>query len=283
MKRQYNMKTLIGQQESNRKYQEKRRRAAGVPTKEELRIKNMHIFIQVAENVHKNKYDYSKVVYVNSITKVKIRCPKHGVFYQIPDAHKTGQNCPKCALRMKHDGFRKTLSEFIDISNNKHDNKYDYSLSRYINNKTKLTIICPIHGQFTQRAGVHMRGQGCPCCGAEARIMASISSGELKVIEFLKEQNINFIPQKTFDGCKYKRLLSFDFYLPNYNLLIEFDGEQHYKFFKKFHSTLHGFEVQQTRDKIKTQYAYDNGIKLLRIRWDEEKMISNILNNFLFN
>lgn len=127
------MKSLIGQQESNRKHQEKRRRATNIPTKEELRIKNMNIFIQVSENIHKNKYDYST--------------------------------------------------------------------STYINNKTKLSIICPIHGQFIQRAGVHMRGQGCPSCGAEDRAKATISKGERKIIKFLKEQDINFIPQKTFVEC----------------------------------------------------------------------------------
>jgi len=128
-----------------------------------------------------------------------------------------------------------------------------------------------------------MRGQGCPCCGAEDRARATTSKGEHKIIKFLKEQDITFIPQKTFEKCKYKRLLSFDFYLPNRNILIEFDGEQHYRFVKKFHNTFGGFEIQQKRDKIKTQYAHDNEIKLLRIRWDEEKMIPNILNNFLFS
>jgi len=197
------MKPLIGQQESNRKHQEKRRRAAGIPTREQIRARNMQIFVQVSEKVHKNKYNYSDVVYVNSLTKVKIKCPNHDIFHQIPHAHKDGQGCPECALRKKHNGFRKSLKSFISESNIVHDNKYDYSETFYVNNKTKVDIICPEHGKFSQQAKAHLHGQGCPCCGAAARISITMSKGETKILNFLKNHHVDFIPQQTFKDCKY--------------------------------------------------------------------------------
>jgi len=65
-------------------------------------------------------------------------------------------------------------------------------------------------------------------------------------------------------------------------MLIEFDGKQHYEFVKKFHDNIEGFKIQQARDKIKTQYALDNNITLVRIRWDEESAIHDILYKSIF-
>lgn len=275
------MKRLIGQQESNRKHQEKRRRLAGVLSRGQERIKNMQLFLEVSEKIHKNKYDYTGVVYLNSISKIKIKCPKHDEFLQTPHAHKSGQGCPKCALDKKHNGFRKSLQSFIEDASIVHNNRYDYSKSLYINNKSKINIICVKHGIFSQRAGMHLRGQGCPCCGAEARASISMSKGEVRISNFLNEHSTDFISQKSFKGCKYINSLSFDFYLPQKNTLIEFDGEQHYRFIKKFHNNMDGFKTQKIRDNIKTQYAIDNDINLLRIRWDEIDIIADILHKLI--
>jgi len=144
-------------------------------------------------------------------------------------------------------------------------------------NSSKIDIICAEHGIFSQVAKSHLSGQGCPSCGAQARQSHTMSKGETKILNFLKENNIDFVPQKTFEDCKYKSLLSFDFYLPHQNILIEFDGQQHHVFVKQFHTNIMGFKIQQKRDEIKTQYAEDNNISLIRIRWDEENMIRDIL------
>jgi rubrerythrin len=120
-------------------------------------------FIEKAQLIHNNKYDYSKTEYINDKTKVCIICPIHGEFWMLPSnhIHKTHpQNCPLCS----HPSKRKTTEDFIVESKQVHGNKYDYSKVEYINNKTKVCIICPIHGEFWQIPSDHLRGSGCKFC-----------------------------------------------------------------------------------------------------------------------
>jgi hypothetical protein len=116
-------------------------------------------FIDRANKIHNNKYDYSLVEYKNSYSKIKIICPIHGIFEQQPQAHLNKQGCPKCSGKM-----RKTREEFISECSKIHNHKYDYSLVKYKNNKTKVKIICPTHGIFEQRADMHLQGYGCDRC-----------------------------------------------------------------------------------------------------------------------
>ena len=117
-------------------------------------------FINKAREVHGNKYDYSKVEYLNNHTKVCIICPIHGEFWQTPYSH-LKHGCPKCS-----NNKRLTTEEFIEKSRKVHGDKYDYSKVKYINNSTKVCIICPIHGEFWQKPQNHMQGKGClKCCG----------------------------------------------------------------------------------------------------------------------
>ena len=116
-------------------------------------------FISEAQMIHGGKYDYSKVEYVNAKTKVCIICPEHGEFWQTPHNHLQGQGCPKCSPTLK---LNKDV--FIEISNKKHNGKYDYSKVKYINNRTKVCIICPEHGEFWQTPSNHMYGYGCAKC-----------------------------------------------------------------------------------------------------------------------
>ena len=126
-------------------------------------------FIKEARETHGNKYDYSKVEYVNANTKVYIICPKddHGEFSQRPADHTNGCGCPKCGA--ENGGKKRTSSkdEFIKKARKVHGDKYDYSKVGYVNDKTKVCIICPKddHGEFWQRPSDHTRGQGCPKCG----------------------------------------------------------------------------------------------------------------------
>ena len=101
-------------------------------------------FIKKSIKIHGNKYDYSKVNYIDSLTKVDIICKKHGVFKQKPNKHfKNSGGCPKCKLNK--------CELFIKKSIKIHRNKYGYSLVKYINAKTKIKIICPKHGIFEQK------------------------------------------------------------------------------------------------------------------------------------
>ena len=121
-------------------------------------------FIEKARKVHGDKYDYSKVEYINKNTKVCIICPIHGEFCQTPDNHFKGQNCPKCANVTRGDTFRDGKDEFIRRAREVHGDKYDYSKVDYINNRTKVCIICPIHGEFWQVPYSHLKGFGCKKC-----------------------------------------------------------------------------------------------------------------------
>lgn len=136
-------------------------------------------FINKARQLHGMKYDYTEVEYVNSRTKVKIICPKHGVFEQLPSSHLQGNGCPKCARewsdehRRHHaESSRKsrgmTTEEWITRAREVHGDKYDYSRTVYVNQRTDVEIICPVHGVFTQKADSHLRGNGCRFCGYQS-------------------------------------------------------------------------------------------------------------------
>ena len=133
-------------------------------------------FIQKAHEVHGDKYDYSKVVYINNKTKVCIICPEHGEFWQKPYNHLQKKGCCKCV------GKNKTTEEFIKQSNIIHNNKYDYSKVVYINNHTKVCIICPEHGEFWQTPANHLSGRGCNKC--------KYDEFKLSITEFVQKANI---------------------------------------------------------------------------------------------
>lgn len=127
--------------------------------------KTLKEFLEDARKVHGDKYDYSKVNYVNGETKVCIICPEHGEFYQTPDTHLKGCGCRKCFI----ESMRMTTSEFICRAKEKHGDKYDYSKVDYKASDIKVTIICPEHGEFTQLPSDHLHGTGCPGCSGNKK------------------------------------------------------------------------------------------------------------------
>lgn len=228
-------------------------------------------FIRRAKEKHNYIYEYLLVNYINSLTKIKIICKKHGVFEQKPNNHLLGQGCSKCA---KENKFLTTL-EFIKKAKCIHGNKYNYSLVDYKHNNIKIKIICSAHGVFEQKPCVHLNGRGCSQCKTK-------STGELFISDWLCQNNISYETQKSFINCRNILPLRYDFYLPKEELLIEYDGEPHFKEIK-YLGGKRGFELRQTNDKIKTKYARDNNIRLLRISYTERKNLSNILKNNLIN
>ena len=138
-------------------------------------------FVNKSTVIHNNKYDYSLVDYINRTIKVKIICPTHGIFHQSPSSHLKGIGCKKCSFNK----LSLNTTDFIRLSNEKHNNKYDYSLVDYINNKTKIKIICERHGIFYQRASSHLYGNGCPYCKE--------SKGELQIKKLLDNKNIKLL------------------------------------------------------------------------------------------
>ncbi len=210
--------------------------------------------------VYDNEYDYSLVDYKNTNTKVKIICKSHGIFEQTPKLHLRGHKCPKCYYKNVSDRLKNNKEDFIFKSNNTHNSIYDYSLVNYNDCRTKIKIICPLHGIFEQIPYIHIQGAGCPICNE--------SRNEKIIRKILNDNNIIFETQKTFNGCKFKNKLKFDFYLPNYNLCIEYDGEQHYKPLIFFGGEK-ALKLQKIKDKIKTDYCLNNNIQLIRIKYNE--------------
>lgn len=121
-------------------------------------------FIQKARKIHGDKYDYTKSIYTKRHEKLIITCPIHGDFVQEAGAHLCGQGCPKCGRLNTINKQKDTLETFINKAKKVHNNKYDYSKVNYINSKTPIKIICPVHGEFQQVPIYHTQGSGCPKC-----------------------------------------------------------------------------------------------------------------------
>ena len=123
------------------------------------RKKTKEEFIKEAIMVHGNKYDYSRVVYVNNNTKVEIVCYEHGSFWQLPRTHVNKScGCPKCSKVYSDQSY------FIENATRIHKGKYDYSKVNYIDCKTKICIICPEHGEYWTTPNSHISGCGCRKC-----------------------------------------------------------------------------------------------------------------------
>lgn len=244
-------------------------RGSGCPicalkTKSEKQSMTLDNFVNKSKNIHGDNYSYDKVEYINNKTKVTIVCNKHGDFNITPSHHFNGVGCSKCSKN-----YNQTNLEYIEDVSKKHNNFYDYSLVEYINNKSDILIICPIHGTFSQNAHHHKNGSKCPHCNE--------SKGENIIMNFMKDNKIKYIRQHKFDDCRNIKVLPFDFYLPDYNTCIEFDGRQHFESINYFG----GYESlikTRKRDQIKNNYCYNNNIKLIRIKYDED--IKKYLENY---
>jgi very-short-patch-repair endonuclease len=200
-------------------------------------------FIEKANKIHGNKYDYSKVEYINNKTRVCIICPKHGEFLMRPNDHLSGHGCPDCG-GTKKDSTESIINKFKKI----HGDKYDYSKVNYFNAHTNVLIVCPIHGEFPQSPHDHLKGCGCPKCNQ--------SKLEKEIEQLLIENKIEYLSQKHYEWLKRQTL---DFYLPQYNIAIECQGRQHFtdnNFFELF-------EVIKERDERKRKLCEEHGIKLL--------------------
>lgn len=228
-------------------------------------------FIEKAKEIHNNKYDYSKVDYKHSQIKVIIRCPIHGDFFQTPANHLQGTNCPKCNKHNLAAHLNLGINEFIKKSVEKHGNIYDYSKVNYINNRTKVIIICPEHGEFEQSPAGHLKGQQCPKC--------NYSKGEAALEEIFKKHNIKYIREYKLPLYKFR----YDFYLPEHNLLIEFHGGQHF-FPVKWFGGIEAFKEQQKKDAFKRSLAREYKIPLIEIHYKAfKKSNKNEFENFVLN
>lgn len=234
-------------------------------TKEEFVLKSIKI--------HGDKYDYSLVNYVNSTTKVEVICKKHGSFYINPSNHLNGQGCSRCVGLNK-----KTTDEFKISANRKHGDIYDYSFVDYKNNRTKVNILCKKHGLFKQIPKDHLNGSGCKLCKS--------SKGEELIESILKSFGLDYEREFKFKDCVgiSGTILPFDFYLCKLNLLIEYDGRQHYESVSKFGGSL-ALNNLKLNDNIRNEWCLKNKIILFRIKYDniinDLDLLYNLINSFI--
>lgn len=190
-------------------------------------------------------------------------------YNQTISSHLLGSKCPKCAGNAPH-----TLESVQEKSNEIHNNEYEI-LSDPKGSLSKVKILHKLCGrEFDQVISYHISGHKCIFC--------TQSNGE-KIIEvYLSNNKIRFEKQKTFIGCKYKKKLRFDFYLPEIKSCLEFDGYQHF-YPVNYFGGKSAFELQKIKDGIKNKYCEDNDIKLIRVKYndDKESIISKI--NSLIN
>ncbi len=228
-------------------------------------------FIEKARVKHGDKYDYSLITFPMGV-KIPIICKKHGVFYQTRSNH-LKYDCKKCRNLYTQDEFIKKCSTI-------HKNKYIYSKTIYSHNKNSIIITCPKHGDFVQRASNHLDGKGCGAC--------CVSKGEEKIKQLLSDLLISFIPQAKFSWAinpKTGYNFKYDFYIPDYNLLIEYDGLQHEKstaFFRhNGQESELAFKNRLEKDIMKTNLAKDNGFNLVRISWRDFKRLEAVISQLL--
>lgn len=180
-------------------------------------------FIKRAQLVHNGKYTYEKVNYKSAHDEVEITCEEHGTFFQIANSHLSGRGCRKCG------GFLvSNQEEFIEQARLIHQDKYSYENVVYVKSILPVSITCKEHGPFNQKPNGHLSGQGCRKCSAK---IVSRSSHEFEIEQFLKDNEISFIPSdRTVLAPK-----ELDFYIPRHNLAIEMTGVYYHsdKFKKK--------------------------------------------------
>ena len=151
-------------------------------------------FINKARCVHGDKYNYSKVDYINSSTKVCIICPEHGEFWQAPQSHLNGNGCYLCGVSKRAKKKKKNVDDFIREANIIHGGKYDYSKVEYNGNNDKVCIICPEHGEFWQKPNNHIHGWGCSRCSKTYKKTTE---------EFIQESKLVFGDKFEYSNCVY--------------------------------------------------------------------------------
>ena len=227
-----------------------------------------NIFIEKARQIHNDKYDYSKVNYVNSRTKVCIICPTHGEFWQTPHNHLKGYGCAECGKEKSHLP-KITTEDFISKSKERHGNKYDYSKAYYKTWDAKVCIICPEHGEFWQIPSNHINGSGCPKCANEKRKNALLKDTKLfvdvatlvhdgkpedEIVSLFSEIEHQQHNREILNG------MEIDIFIPPLKLGIEYNG-------LRWHSEEFGKDHRYHLDKLNK--CNEKGIRLIQIFEDE--------------
>ena len=206
-------------------------------------------FLSKVREKHNDKYDLSQIRFDTLQDKIDVICPLHGLFIMRAINFLRGSGCHKCGKECRV----LSQNEFINRLENIFLDRYDFSKTVYNRSCKTVKVICKKHGLFSRKASLLLIGMGCTKC--------SLPEGEIIIENFFIRNKIRYIHNKTFPGCKIKRLLRFDFYLPDYNCCIEYDGIGHFKpiFGQK------SFKFGLQSDRTKNEFCHKQGIQLIRI------------------
>ena len=219
---------------------------------------------------HGNVYDYTQVQYTTMRANVTIICREHGAFERTPADHlykKSG--CPVCRydkMVQSRTGVnaRWTTDRFIQEALKVHDSRYKYEHVIYTNAHTPVIITCEEHGDWHMTPTEHLygnnrSGSGCPSCSSK------VSAPERHIMRTLTEVGVPYEYQYSFDDLRSDKgsRVWFDFFVPSHQVLIEYDGRQHFEPLP--HHPPGSFERIQELDALKTKYASDSGLTLIRI------------------
>ena len=229
------------------------------------RTGNLDEFIEKSRKAHGDKYNYDKVVYVNRVTKVIITCPIHGDFEQKPADHIRGIGCPHCGN--SHINGR-SKDEIIEECQSVHHGRYKYqNLPERANQHDRIEIICTKHGLFKQSIKYHLMGGGCPICSNSKH--ANLLANELDDLE------VEYDREKTFPWlrrCKKGNGLRLDFYLPSFNVAVEYQGAMHFGIHvnNKYTFKQEDYEDLYNRDKAKYNLCKEHGIRVFYFCYNKE-------------
>lgn len=225
------------------------------------------LFVENATRIHCGKYDYSKAVFKGMDIPVCIICPIHGEFWQKPSDHLNGYGCKKCGYKASANANRKDKETFVEEANIVHGNFYSYDNFVYNGYHVKSFITCPFHGDFEQTPAKHLMGQGCPHCNE--------SSLERSVRLYLDNNDIKYkqwFSDKWLKNGKGKQ--SFDFVLPDKNVLIECQGIQHFVQGNFGYRMNVGKNIE--RDERKNKLAKERGYRIFYYTTEENAKYKNV-------
>ena len=234
------------------------------------------LYNRVVEKCEENGYELLTPFESDFMYKsyIQYRCPKHGIKQIRVGNLLSGKKCSDCNLENARKRYQLSKEEVFEQARLVGSNILNPE--EYVNNTTKnLIAICPRCGKefITSLKNLTQHGgQSCPDCTRKESI------GERKVRQYLEEKSIRFKQEKWFSDCRDINPLPFDFYLPDQNCCIEFDGKQHYC---DNHYFRHGVSKTKDHDGIKTKYCEMNNIKLIRIPYWNINKIDILLNNEL--
>ena len=240
------------------------------------------VFCQRVRKIYGNRYTFEPTQYVNKRTPVLLHCAYCGEDVSVhPDSILRGTG-HICVGASKHTDNEIRWRRFIDKAVEVHGMKYLYPWRETSFDNTRVPFVCLEHGLMYHTSGTFLRGSGCPICEHSA-----MTKGEQLIDEALKKMNVEHIyqyrlPVSDLFTQSVRSYMYADFYLPDHNMIIEFNGKQHYEYVAHFHRHKeNSFEEQQIRDDGLRLFCREHNLRLLEISYKDEKNITSILSKNL--